>query len=467
MGFSYFSSEIHQETVVTMTRTKSPKPVSIFLSGALLAVAMLTSACAPTATQHWSSWRGPSYDGSTKAKNLPVTFSKTSNIVWEASMPGPSAASPIIWGDRVFVSSLDNRTKGLMAICLDRKTGKELWKEQVGIGIQQDNRSNQASPSPVTDWKLVVFFYGNGDLVAFDLAGKKLWQRNIQKDYGQFAFLWTFSTSPVLYENTLFMQVLQRDVPVNGRGRTDGPNESYLLALEPATGKELWRKVRPDEAVSEAKEAFTTPIPFEFKGQKQLIIAGGDYISGHDPKNGDILWSWGTWNEAKVGHWRLVPSPVVGGGVALASAPKKEPVFAVKLGGQGKLPESAVAWRSERNGPISTDVPTPAYADGDFYVLSDVTKKLTRVEAATGKVKWTIDLPGKAKYESSPTVADGKVYTMNFKAEVTVINAADGAVLHTAALGDPTDDTTRSSIAVAGGHLFVRTNAKLYCIGGK
>ena len=168
-----------------------------------------------------------------------------------------------------------------------------------------------------------------------------------------------------------------------------------------------------------------------------------------------------------MGHWRLVPSPVAGGGIALASAPKKEPVFAVKLGGSGKLPDSDVVWRSERNGPISTDVPTPAYADGDFYVLSDVTKKLTRVEAATGKVKWTIDMPGKAKYESSPTVAAGKVYTMNFKAEVTVINAADGAMLHTAALGDPTDDTTRSSIAVAGGNLFVRTNAKLYCIGGK
>ena len=279
-----------------MTRIKSTALSSAFLSAALLTLAAL--AFTPAQAADWPNWRGPNYDGSAPAKNLPVTFSKTNGILWEASMPGPSAATPIVWGDKVFVSSLDSRTKGLMAICLDRKTGKEIWREQVGIGIQQDNRSNQASPSPVTDGKRVVFFYGNGDLAAFDLAGNKLWQRNIQKDYGQFAFLWTFSTSPVLYENTLFMQVLQRDVPVNGRGRTDGPNESYLLALEPATGKELWRKVRPDEAVSEAKEAFTTPLPFEHKGKKQLIIAGGDYISGHDPKNGEILWSWGTWNEA-------------------------------------------------------------------------------------------------------------------------------------------------------------------------
>jgi len=456
-----------------MTHTLKPsglprlnlQPLSSFFQTALLGLTLLSAVSSQAA--NWPNWRGPNYDGSSPAKNLPTTFSQTENVVWAANLPGPSASSPIIWENKVFVSSLDNRTKGLMAICLDRQTGKELWKEQVGIGIQQDNRSNQASPSPVTDGKIVVFFYGNGDLAAFDLNGKKLWQRNIQKDYGQFAFLWTFSTSPVLYENTLYMQVLQRDVPVNGRGRTDGPNESYLLALEPMTGKERWRKVRPDEAVSESKEAFSTPVPYEFKGQKQLLIAGGDYISGHDPKNGDILWSWGTWNENKITHWRLVPTPVAGGGVALACAPKKEPAFAVKLGGNGKLPDSAIAWKSERAGPVSSDVPTPAFAGGDFFVLSDGAKTLSRVEAATGKIKWTTPLPGKPKYEASPTVADGKVYTINFKAEVTVVNAADGSVLHTTALGDQTDDMTRSTIAVAGSNLFIRTNTKLYCIGQK
>ncbi len=460
MALRYFSSRIHKQPVLNMTRINIAKRSMAFLSAAWLTIISAQAA-------DWPNWRGPSYDGSSPAKNLPANFSKTENVLWAADLPGPSAATPIVWGDKVFVSAWDLRAKDLLALCLDRKTGKELWKQQISVGIQQDRQSNQASPSPVTDGKLVVFFYGNGELATFDLEGKKLWQRNIQKDYGQFAFLWTFATSPVLYENTLFMQVLQRDVPVNGRGRTDGPNESYLLALEPATGKELWRKVRPDEAKSESKEAFSTPVPYEFKGQKQLLIAGGDYISGHNPKNGEILWSWGTWNDARITHWRLVPTPVAGGGVALACAPKKEPVFAVKLGGKGKLPDADVVWRSERNSEVSSDVPTPAFADGDFFVLSESIRKLSRVEAATGKVKWTIDLPGKTKYEASPTVADGKVYTMNFKAEVTVVNAADGAVLNTAALGDPTDDTTRSCIAVAGNNLFIRTNAKLYCIGGK
>jgi outer membrane protein assembly factor BamB len=443
----------------------TPKNITDRFPG-ILSVALLSLATTLQAA-NWPNWRGPAHNGSTTEKNLPATFSKTENVIWAADMPGASAATPIVWENKVFVSSLDNRTKGLMAICLDRKTGKEIWKEQVGIGIQQDNRSNQASPSPVTDGKTVVFFYGNGDLAGFDLDGKKLWQRNIQKDYGQFAFQWTFSTSPVLYEGTLFLQVLQRDVPVNGRGRTDGPIESFLLAMEPKTGKELWRKVRPSDAAAESKEAFTTPMPFEYKGQKQLIIAGGDYISGHNPKNGEILWSWGTWNEARITHWRLVPSPVAGNGVALACAPKKEPIFAVKMDGKGKLPDTSVAWKTERAGPLSSDVPTPAFAEGDFFIESDGAKTLSRVEPLTGKIKWTTELPGKAKYEVSPTVVDGKVYTMNFKAEVTVLNAADGKILHTTNFGDPTDDMTRSSIAVSNGNLFIRTNNKLYCIGQK
>lgn len=444
-----------------MTRQYSLSSIPRILT---LGAALLTLSASLQAA-NWPNWRGPEFNGSSTEKNLPASFSKTENIAWSVDLPGTSAATPIIWEDKVFLSSTDNKTKDLVAICLDRKTGKQLWREQVGVGFQQDNRSNFASPSPVTDGKIVVFFYGNGDLAAFDLNGKKLWTRNIQKDYGQFAFQWTFSSSPVLYENTLFLQVLQRDVPVNGRGRTDGPIESFLLAMEPMTGKEKWRKVRPSEAAAESKEAFSTPMPYEFKGQKQLIICGGDYISGHDPKNGEILWSWGTWNESRITHWRLVPSPVAGGGVALACAPKKEPIFAVKTDGKGKLPD--VAWKSERNSTLSSDVPTPAFSSGDFFILGDGTRTLSRVEPLTGKVKWTTELPGKLKYEVSPTVADGKVYTMNFKAEVVVLNAEDGKILHTTSFGDPTDDMTRSSISIASGQLFIRTNAKLYCIGQK
>ncbi|MDB6029694.1 MAG: outer rane biosis protein BamB [Verrucomicrobiales bacterium] len=146
-------------------------------------------------------------------------------------MPGPSAATPIIWGDSVFVPTADTSSKTLLAYCIDRKTGKVRWQNKVAEGLRRDEKSNFASPSPATDGERVIFFYGNGAMAAFDFSGKELWSRNIEKDYGAFAFQWTFSTSPVLYGGKLYLQVLQRDVPANGRGRTDGPIESYLLEM--------------------------------------------------------------------------------------------------------------------------------------------------------------------------------------------------------------------------------------------
>ena len=387
---------------------------------------------------------------------------------WSVNLPGPSAATPIIWGDRVFISTPDATSQTLHAICFDRKTGKMIWDKKVGEGrTQHDEKSNFAAPSPVADADHVFFFYSNGALLAFDHGGKELWSRSITKDYGEFAFQWTFSTSPMLYGGKLYMQVLQRNVPVHSRGRTDGPNESYLLAINLATGRTLWRHVRSSEAVAESLEAFNTPIPFEQKGRKEVIIAGGDCLTGHDPETGKEFWRWGTWNPRKIGHWRLVPSPVAGGGVILACAPKGEPVYAIKAGGNDLLHNSAIAWKTDQNREVSSDVPTPLFFDGDFFVLSDVRKNLSRVDPATGNAKWTVELPGRRKFEASPTGADGKVYLMNFGGDVVVIDAAKGELLSTIAMGDEGDDATRSSIAVANGQLFIRTNQKLYCIPKK
>jgi outer membrane protein assembly factor BamB len=413
---------------------------------------------------NWPQWRGPLLDGSSNEKNLPVRFSKTENVQWAADLPGPSAATPIIWGDRVFVSSVDPKAKTTLAICLDRATGKELWRRETGSGMSQDDRSNYASPSPLTDGRLAWFFYGNGELIAFDFDGKKAWARNMQKDYGQFAFLWTFSTSPLLFDGKLYLQVLQRDVPVNGRGYKDAPNESYLLALDPATGKELWRQVRPADAVAESREAFTTPIPFTHDGRSELLVAGGDCITSHDPRTGQELWRWGSWNPSKIGHWRLVPSPVAGGGVVLACAPKGSPVYAVKAGGKGTLKDSDLAWISQDR-EVSSDVSTPLFYKGRFYILNSDKRNLSCVEPANGKVVWTGSLESKAKIEASPTGADDKVYVMNQRGDVFVVQIGDEfKMLHTASLGDEGDKDLRSSIAVSQGSLFVRTGGKLYCI---
>ena len=413
----------------------------------------------------WPQWRGPFFNGSSDEKDVPAAWSKSENIAWSVELPGPAASTPVVSGDTIFVSSSDVTAQGLVAMAVDRKTGKVLWKHPVAEGLRRDDKSNYASPSSATDGKQAVFFYGNGDLIVFDFKGDKLWSRNIQKDFGEFAFQWTFSTSPVLYDGKLFLQVLQRDVPANGRGRRDGPNESYLLALDPSTGKTLWRVLRPCEAVGESREAFSTPVPFVHGGRKELLITGGDCVSGHDPESGRELWRWGTWNPQKIPHWRLVPSPVAGDGIVLACAPKSDPVYAVKAGGIGVLDDTHIAWKSTPRGAVSSDVPTPAFYRGDFVFLSDVRKTLSRIEPKSGKVKWSLELPGRAKFEASPTVVDGKVFMINFAGDVAVADVETGALLRVIPMGDERDDTIRSVIAVSHSQLFIRTNNRLFCVG--
>ncbi len=430
----------------------------------LPALALLGATSSLLATQ-WPQWRGPAFNGASPDPAPPRSWSKTENVAWTADLPGPSAATPIIWNDHVLIASTDLTEQSLLALAFDRRSGKLLWRHKVADGIGRDSRSNFASASPVTDGRVAVFFFGNGHLAAFDLAGQPLWARNICADYGDFAFQWTFSSTPLLFDGRLYLQVLQRNVPVNGRGRTDGPIDSFLLALDPATGKTLWKHNRPSDAVAESHEAYSTPIPFTHQGRTELLVAGGDCLTGHAPDTGQELWRWGTWNPNKIPHWRYVPSPVASADVILACAPKGDPIYAVKAGGQGALNDSALAWVSQARGPLSTDVPSPLLYQGDFFILSDVRRALSRVEPATGKVKWTLETPGRSKFESSPTGAGGLVYAMNFRGDVIVVDAQRGELLTTVPMGDPGDDLIRSTIPVAHNQLFIRTNRKLYCVG--
>ena len=430
-----------------------------------LAVMLLLLFSATLCAEEWAQWRGPYFNGSSTETNLPTQWSRTDNIAWVANLPGASAATPIVWGDHVFVSSTDPKNEQLLAICIDRKSGKQLWSQAVGEGLRRDSRSNYASPSPATDGKVVVFFYGNGQLAAFDFDGNTKWHRDIQKEYGEFCFQWTFSSSPLLYDGRLYLQVLQRDVPVHGAGLVGKPNESYLLALDPETGKELWRHIRPSDAQAESLEAFSTPLPYEADGHKRLLIVGGDDLTAHDAATGKELWRWGTWNPSRIGHWRLVPSPVVGDGIALACAPKKDPIYAVKASGNGKRPEDDIVWTSQETPELSSDVPTPAFYDGDFFVLSDVRKMLSRVDPKTGEVKWKLKTPGSAKYEASPMAADGKIYLINFIGDVVVVDAKSGDILNNISMDEPADDAVRSCVIASHGQLFIRTNQKLYCVG--
>lgn len=443
----------------------------------LLTAALSLSAALLARAENWSNWRGPLHNGSSPEKGIPEKFGKTENVKWSVPLPGASAATPVIWGDKVFVTAADKTAGKQYALCLDRKTGKELWRAEISDFVSDGQGSNSCSPSPVTDGKLVVFFFGTGDLVAFDFAGKKLWDRNI----GPFAFLWTFSTSPLLDDGRLVMQVLQRDTAVSGRGKPTG-NESFLLSIDPQTGKDQWRIVRPSAAVSESLEAFSTPLPLAHNGRKEIVVVGGDCLTGHEPATGKELWRWGTWNPTKIGHWRLVPSPTVGAGVILACGPKGAPVYAVKAGGNGTLSNQNIAWQSHvqntedaataapspNDKDVTTDVPTPLFYEGKFYILNGTKKKLLCVNPADGKVVWSGDLGGKSVFQCSPTAADGKIFMMNFDGDVSVVKAGgtEFKLLHAANFKDEGDSTRlRSSVAISQGNLYVRTGTKLFSLG--
>lgn len=426
--------------------------------------------------QNWDSWRGPNYNGSSDStQSLPTTFDQNKNVKWKYELPGPSAGTPIINGQFVFVSSIkviDEKTgKGqLLAFCFDRETGKNLWIRNAGSGYkpgkgdgfeyQLDSRSNYTSPSPVTDDKRVIFFFGNGDLVSFLMNGTEEWRRNIQEDYGDFCFQWTFSSSPTLFNSKLYLPVLQRDQQAHGRGNDSA--RSYILCINPNDGKTIWKHNRPSDAQMESLESFGTIIPYG----NQLLVAGGDVLTGHEPDTGKEIWRWGTWNHNhKQQWWRLVPSPVVGNGVILVCAPKKAPVYAIKTGLKGTRENNeGLAWDTKDKPTLTSDVPTPLFYDKQFFILSDLRKALSRVKPETGEIEWSLQLPGKYKWRSSPTGGDGKIYVMNHNGEVLVVSSDKGEILHLAKMGGTYDDNTRSSVAIAGNQLFIRTNEYLYCI---
>lgn len=443
---------------------------SLLLSAALTSTAL---------AGNWPGWRGPNQDGSSPEKGLPAKFSKTEGVKWAADLPGLSASVPVVWGDKVFITAPIEAEKKLVGLCYDATTGKELWRKVIFEGgLQWDNKSNLASPSPVTDGDRVVFLFANAIAASYDMAGNLQWKRDFTETHGAFATQWTYGSSPALDGGKLYIQVLQRDTTFDFQGFPKGtPGKdmtSYILALDPATGKDLWKQLRPTPAMVESLEAFSSPVFCDHGGKRVMLISGGDTLTLHDAATGKEHARLTTWNKAGDGYnkfFRLVPSPVVGDGVALVCAPKNSPVFAMPLDSKGN--EIQPLWTSDPK-VVTSDVSTPAYYEGKFYILDSGRRTLSCVEPKTGKVIWTGETGSKSKFESSPTVADGKVYMTNFWGDVYVVKAGGDKfeLLSMNEMGDgskPNGDakSCRSSVAAANGCLFIRTQDKLYCIGAK
>lgn len=411
------------------------QPLRIVLASLLLA--------APLFAADWPQWRGPNLNGATDEKNLPAQLDPAKNLKWSVELPGPSAGTPIVFGDKIFLPALNNKDKTLLALCLNRADGKEIWRREIGPVLASSDRSDLAAPSPVTDGKTVIFLYGSGDVAAFDYAGKALWQRNVQKEHGDFYFNFLYGASGVLHGEKYI-------VPVVHRG-----TESYLMAINTLTGKDIWRVIRPTQARDETKEAYTTPIPVTYDGKTEIALVGGDAVTGHDVENGKELWRVEGWNPTRIGHWRIVPTPTQIGDLIVICPPKGGAAFAIKPGVSGD--NDKWTWR---NPQLNSDVCTPLYYNNQLYILDGDKKRLSCADPKTGEVKWTHELGGRPVFRASPTGADGKIYCMNEGGEVWVLSAEEPKTLHQIALDGP---RSRATIVAAQGNVFVRTSEKLFC----
>jgi len=421
----------------------------MFRSFAIVAVAL--SVCT-AAGADWPSLRGPAHNGSAPdAKNLPVAFSATQNVAWSVDMPGQAAATPIVVGDQVYLSSVGDGDK-LIAMAINAETGKVVWQHEVGQSRRKDGRSNMANPSPASDGKTVVFFYSSGEMVGFSPAGEKRWQRSITDDYGEFAFIWTFAASPIFHDGKLYLPVLQRDQPVRGKGSNGA--KSFILVIDPQTGKTINQVIRPTKARGESMEAYTVVVPGKLGAKEVLMVAGGDAVTLHDARTARETWRWETYNPRKRGNHRLVATPVFADDILIVCAPQGDPTFAIQPG------QSKPLWVSDDK-DISSDVASPLYYMGNVYILNGDKQTLVRIDPKTGNAKWKTNVRGN-KLRASPTGADGKIYMLNHNAEVFVVDAESGDLLATNKLDD--SDQARSTIVADGEKLFIRTDRKLYCV---
>jgi outer membrane protein assembly factor BamB len=419
-----------------------------------VAALIIATAVAPLGAENWPHWRGPSHNGISGEKNLPVKWTQTENILWKLPMPALSGSTPIIWGDRIFLNVADplpdtGQTPSLHLWCVDRVKGTILWQKPLGGGNRMQRKQNQSTPSPVTDGTNVWVMTGTGILKAFDFAGKELWSRDIQKDYGTFGLNWGYGSSPLLHGDSLYVQVL------HGM-RTDDP--SYLLRINKASGKTTWRVERPTNAQMESPDSYTTPALVKVGGAEEIVITGGDVVTGHEVATGKELWRVEGLNPGNNPYQRIVASPVVHGNLIIAPT-RERPMLAIKPGGRGDATKSHVLWSFD-SGP---DVPTPV-TDGKYVYSVNDRGIMFCLEAETGKEVYGRQRLRTGTYSGSPVLADGKIYITNEDGVTSVVKA--GPEFQVLAENE-FDDYSLSSPALSNGQMYFRTTKFLWAIGSK
>lgn len=431
-----------------------------------LGVALLASGIA---LANWPQWRGPESNGSTKtARDLPVNWSQTDNVVWRTKLPSWSAATPIIWENTVFVTSAEEgftpldrgeRRRGassgavpdkIFLLSINRKDGSIRWRKQIDSGNQLFRKQNSASPSPITDGKNVWIMTGNGKLTCFTMDGTEVWKRDIQAEYGRFGLNHGYASTPLLHGDRLYVQVL------HGMHTKD---PSYVFAADKKTGKTIWKVERRTDARVESPDNYATPQLAKVDGGLQLVISGADCVTGHDLASGKELWRLRGFNPSDNPMNRTIASSLVIGGNVFTPSTRGRPYVAFRAGGSGDVTGKNEIWTNN----LGADVPT-ATTDGKYiYVLVD-NGVLNCIEAATGKVVYQSQRIENGTYSASPLLADGKLHCTSEEGTTTVVKA--GPEFEKLAVNKLDSHTLASPVAV-GNQIFIRTADYLYCIAKK
>ncbi len=431
------------------------------------------------AESNWPQWRGPQFNGSSpSASGLAAEWTTETNVLWKTELPSWSAATPAVWGKVVFVTSAQEgfatpgaysrgggRGRGpgprrgpggwpgsrsqdqILLIAVDRDDGSQLWQRTIGDGNRIYRKQNLASPSPITDGRHVWVLTGGGDLSSYDMDGNKAWSRNIQSDYGMFGLNHGYASTPRLHKGRLYLQVL------HGM-KTDDP--SYVFAVDPKTGKTIWKVDRPTDATAESPDDYSTPLIVNADGREQLVVSGGDYVTGHDLDNGKELWRMGGFNPGHERFYRTIASSIHIGDTVYTPSTRGNPFIAFKAGGEGWITDTAKVWENA----LGADVPTPATDGKRLFVVND-RGVLNVLDAKTGELLAERLRLEPGTYSSSPLLADGKLYALNEEGTTTVVDVEDGyKIIATNRLGS---HALASPIAVDG-QIFVRTAGHLYCI---
>lgn len=392
-------------------------------------IAFLLLLLTPVLGGDWPQFRGPTGQGYSDERGLPLTWSETKNVRWKVAIPGKGWSSPVIQGDRIWLTTATNKGKSLRAISVDRNTGAILLNVEVfrlkSLG-HISSKNSYASPTPVLEGDRVYVHFGAHGTACITQSGEIIWKTKLEYDNGQHGS----GGSPVLYENLLIMSC-------------DGQDVQFVVALDKLTGKVRWKKSR------EGYQAYTTPLVVSLAAGDQVISPGAFRAIAYEPLTGKELW------QVKYGEgFSNVPRPVYGDGLVFICTGFQEPsLLAVRLDGRGDITKSHIAWTLKRGAPLT---PSPLLVGTELYLIND-NGIASCVDAKTGVPHWQVRLGG--NHSASPIYADGRIYFLSEEGESVVILPGKQ---FKAVAQNQLDGQTLASMAVSGGSIFVRSLTHLY-----